>query len=527
MMTKTLECLNLVKKTIFILAAMASLVGCSHQLPKQYEEVNDTLKIYPDYKEVIVPCNVAPLNFVVEEATEDVIVSVKNTKGETLLSGKSKGKAIFAEKEWHSFLDGNKDTDLKVDVYVEKDSQWKHYPSFNIKVVSDTIDPYVTFRWIEPSYEGIGELGIYQFDMKTGKISTIIDNRRMLYDENRGIGTGEKRCMNCHNTQTCDPKNQVVQIRTKNGGMMVKYDGEIRFVNAKVGDMVAPAVYQRIHPYLPLVVFSSNIVRQNFPTSMKPKVETFDWASDILYYDIKKNTIQYVCKSNTEMTTYPVWTNDGKWVYYCQTDSALKDDKVFVKRLKYSLKRIPFDTATYSFGEPEMVYCAAKEGRSVSKPRVSPDGRYVAMTVSDYGAYHYTHEDADILLYDTLSKSARVLKEASSDQADGYVTWSMNGRWLMVGSKREDGNYVRLYMYYFDREGNCHKPFQLPHADPTFDKKLLQCYNYPEFGRVDFSGEAPEVFKEEAKAKIVVPAYIGDIDPHRMDGLTGASIVRK
>ena len=51
----------------------------------------------------------------------------------------------------------------------------------------------------------------------------------------------------------------------------------------------------------------------------------------------------------------------------------------------------------------------------------------------------------------------------------------------MTASRRDDGNYTRPYISYFDAQGKCHKAFQIPQRNPEHNTMLLRSYNRPEF----------------------------------------------
>ena len=72
------------------------------------------------------------------------------------------------------------------------------------------------------------------------------------------------------------------------------------------------------------------------------------------------------------------------------------------------------------------------------------------------------------------------LKPANSKDVDSYHTWSSNGRWIVFSSRRDDGNYTRPYIAYFDKNGKARKAFMLPHEDPEYTLLLLRSYNVPE-----------------------------------------------
>lgn len=50
----------------------------------------------------------------------------------------------------------------------------------------------------------------------------------------------------------------------------------------------------------------------------------------------------------------------------------------------------------------------------------------------------------------------------------------------MCASRRDDGNYSRVYISYFDGK-KAHKAFLLPQSDPEHNDLRLKSYNRPEF----------------------------------------------
>jgi hypothetical protein len=78
---------------------------------------------------------------------------------------------------------------------------------------------------------------------------------------------------------------------------------------------------------------------------------------------------------------------------------------------------------------------------------------------------------------------ARPLTEVNSDDTESYHTWSSNGRWLVVSSRRDDGTFTRPFFAHADADGHFAKPFELPQADPDYHRQFLRSYNIPEFMR--------------------------------------------
>lgn len=71
----------------------------------------------------------------------------------------------------------------------------------------------------------------------------------------------------------------------------------------------------------------------------------------------------------------------------------------------------------------------------------------------------------------------------NSQDTESYHSWSSNGCWMVVSSRREDGNFTRPFIAHVDKQGRATKPFVLPQADPDFHRQFMKSYNIPEFMR--------------------------------------------
>ena len=78
----------------------------------------------------------------------------------------------------------------------------------------------------------------------------------------------------------------------------------------------------------------------------------------------------------------------------------------------------------------------------------------------------------------------------------------------MVASRRDDGNYTRPYIAYFDKEGKAHKAFELPQKDPNFYTFFLRSFNRPEFMIEPVSVSSKE-FTKKALEDAVKAKYAG------------------
>ncbi|MFA5819939.1 MAG: hypothetical protein WC854_11780, partial [Bacteroidales bacterium] len=170
------------------------------------------------------------------------------------------------------------------------------------------------------------------------------------------------------------------------------------------------------------------------------------------------------------------------------------------KQIKYNLYRVSFDISKRSFGEAELVFDAAQLNKSISFPRISPNGRFLVLTVSDYGCFPIWHKEADLYSIDLGNFKASRL-DLNSDFTDSYHSWSANGKWLVFSSKRGDGLTTRPYISYIEENGISDKPFILPQEDPEFYNRYLKSFNIPEFSTVKIDlnpGEIRKLAKTEA-----------------------------
>ena len=96
-----------------------------------------------------------------------------------------------------------------------------------------------------------------------------------------------------------------------------------------------------------------------------------------------------------------------------------------------------------------------------------------------YGNFPVYQRSSDLYVLDLETRQLRRL-DINSDQSESWHSWSSNGRWVVFSSKRRDGLFARPYFSYVDAQGNFHKPFLLPQADPAFYDSFDKTFNLPE-----------------------------------------------
>jgi Tol biopolymer transport system component len=205
-----------------------------------------------------------------------------------------------------------------------------------------------------------------------------------------------------------------------------------------------------------------------------------DLESSLVLYDVAKNEIMDVKLTDSDkfMDTYPEWSPDGRFLYFCRAGQIEKEYDY--KQIKYNLCRVPFDSGNRTFGKVELIFDALKINKSIAFPRISPNGRFLVVTMADYGCFPIWHKEADLYSIDLENFKATRL-DLNSEFTDSYHSWSSNGKWLIFSSKRDDGLTARPYIAYIDENGKSAKPFILPQEDPGFYQKFLKSFNIPEF----------------------------------------------
>ena len=100
---------------IAILTVAVLMVACtSHpSVPANCSQEDKVPTIFPDYTEVTIPANIAPMNFAVREAGEECVARLScGTIQQTYGDGK---KVVIDEDEWHELLKAAKGGQIKVE----------------------------------------------------------------------------------------------------------------------------------------------------------------------------------------------------------------------------------------------------------------------------------------------------------------------------------------------------------------------------------------------------------------------------
>lgn len=464
--------------SLFIIAIIC-FVGCSKvSVPTgDIAEMPGIPNIYPDYTDLVIPPNIAPLNFEIKIPGQEFVTRAYDSSGKEILAG---GKTVkWDMNDWHDLVEGAKGKEIKYEIFVKDDSgKWGKY-SFSNKVAEEDIDPYVSYRLIEPLYTLYGSLSICQRDLTSW-------DEEIVFNNSTHTTPDRQFCINCHvpRNNYRDGASQI-HVRHFNGGTLLMAGDSIKKVNMKNDSTITSGVYTAWHPTHDYIAYSTNETRQMFFSFSDTRPEVFDLRSDIILYDIKNQTLKNVSNDPDLLETYPSWHPDGKSIFYAAArypeGVSPETEKNHYKDIRYDILRRRFDPETGVFSEADTVVYASAQEQSALHPRISPDGKLLLYCKAPYGTFHLPHKESDLYMMDLATGEERPLSNANSDQSESYHSWSSNSRWIIFSSRRENGQYTHPYITYVGKDGIDSKAFIMPQENPSHYAEMMKSHNVPEF----------------------------------------------
>ncbi|MHC4545999.1 MAG: TolB family protein [Planctomycetota bacterium] len=443
---------------------------------EQYSSIERPAGIHPDYCEIVVPPNIAPLNFVVLEDGSYYCVRISSKKGEQIEIFSRSPKIMIPQGPWHELLKVNKGEQLSFDVFVKTtNDSWQRFQTINNKIAREDIDGFLVYRRIHPGYSTWGKMGVYQRNLQNYDEKLILNNRY--------YGDG---CLNCHTFCLNHPDKMLIGIRSSIYGSseLLVDEGAAKKVGTKFG-------YTSWHPSGRLATYSINKIRLFFHSAKNEVRGVTDLDSLLAYYLVDSKTIKTSPQfSNKErLETYPTWSPDGRYLYFCsapvlwsQRDTVPQEN---YDQVKYDLVRVSYDLDRDEWGELETVLSAKDTGLTILLPRVSPDGRWLLFCMCEYGSFPVYYDSSDLYLidlkdFDQTGRAEPQRLQINSDKSESWHSWSGNSRWIAFSSKRQSGVFTRSYLSYVDESGRAYKPLLLPQKDPTYYDSCLWTYSVPE-----------------------------------------------
>ncbi|MFA9392056.1 MAG: TolB family protein [Prolixibacteraceae bacterium] len=468
-----------IKKINFLFLLLLGLlcVNCS-KYDKDAKLSEQSAQIFPQYYELTLPPNIAPLNFIIQEKGSKFRVEISGTQGKKIVIHQNSSTVQISIKAWHRLLKANAGNTVSVDIWSYHNEVWTKFKTISHHIATEEIDPYMVYRLVNAVYLNWRDMGIYQRNLTNFEETPLIKNKSI-----------DHGCVNCHSFAQNDPSKMMIHFRILNSGTAIWNDGVLKKVNTKTTHTPSAGIYPAWHPMGKYIAFSVGSIKPHLTTRTEKIVDVSDGFSDLVIYDVEKNEMQNIPQLSSERReNMPTWSPDGKTLYFISAPEAEEGDLEARMHSQYDLMRITFDSERNVWGEVELVLSAAETGKSISMPRVSPNGKYLICSMSDFGYFTIYHKGSDLHLLDLETKEYHKLG-LNSENSESHSCWSSNGHWLVFSSKSIDGVYTRPHLAYIDEKGMSGTPFVLPQKDPAHYNHLLSNYNRPELitGKVHLS----------------------------------------
>ncbi|HIQ22662.1 MAG TPA: hypothetical protein EYH34_15665, partial [Planctomycetes bacterium] len=427
-------------------------------------------RIHPDYQSLVIPPNIAPLNFRIDELGTQFRVRMAGREGSPIeLTGRSP-KIQIPIKAWRRLLTENRGHEFVTQVSVRDDAgQWRDYQPFVNRIAEEPIDRYLAYRRLRPDSLYYRDIGVYQRDLQTYHERVVLHGRWF-----------REGCVNCHSFCNDKTDRMTLGFRSDYGdATLLIQQGRVSVVGARFG-------HTTWHPSGRLVAFSQFDIRLFYHTARNQTRDAMEFDSLLGYFRIDTQSLHTAPQiaDKAQLETHPYWSPDGKDLYFASARMLWSHKTAFPPKrfaeVRYDMKRVSYDVDTNTWGKVQTVLSSKDTGQSILTPRVSPDGRFVLFCMCNYGCFALYQPESDLYLLDLKSGQYKKL-DCNSEFAESWHAWSQNGRWIVFSSKRPTGVFTRLFLCYIDANGNASKPFVVPQRDPGFYDDFLYMYNVPEF----------------------------------------------
>ena len=415
----------------------------------------------------MIPPNIAPLNFLVEEPGVEYRVRIHGAEGEDIIIGSRNPSIVIPPRPWRRLLAENRGGRIVFDVYAKDgEGRWSRFHPFSNDVAREEIDSHLVYRLLGPVCSLYHNMGVYQRNLES-------------YDQSPILTTDAvDGCMNCHSFANNRPDLFALQVRpgmgkkTVQGGMFVVRGGQA--VELKTQSKAAPQrpSYIAWHPSGSVIAFSMTKTKQFFHGAGAEIREVYDQASHLAIVNLQTGAVSTSpgIADPAMQEAFPCWSADGKMLYFCraktlwtgETPPRMED----LDKVKYDLMCVKYDVDKNELG---------LAGDRPGGRRNRPEHRR-AEGVARRPLPAVLHGGLRQLLSlpgrqrSVLDGSQEPQVPAAGVQQPGKRIVALLVEQLAMDRLQQQARHPllsRLYFSYIDSKGNAAKPFILPQKDPS------------------------------------------------------------
>ena len=144
--------------------------------------------IEPEYSNITLPPNIAPLNFLIKETGKAYYVKFSTNNKTEIELASGNGKIQISERKWKKMLQTYSGKNINIDIFSRDiEGNWLKYKTITNKIATEPIDPYIYYRILYPGYESWTELSINRRSLESFKSRALIENSAV-----------DEYCVICH-----------------------------------------------------------------------------------------------------------------------------------------------------------------------------------------------------------------------------------------------------------------------------------------------------------------------------------------
>ena len=99
-------------------------------VPAESTATTEEASVYPDYRDITLPPNIAPLNLRVDDPQADASVAEVAGRGRRAVAAARADEPLrFDSLEWRRLLESSRGSDLTVTLYTRRKGKWLRHPA--------------------------------------------------------------------------------------------------------------------------------------------------------------------------------------------------------------------------------------------------------------------------------------------------------------------------------------------------------------------------------------------------------------